>query len=203
MNKTTLIISYKIETSKEINFGILRQIEGREKGLTLVIDTWILTANLVKKSIYSTAEFSYLSGRASERFNISHLNHGWCKIRAECWRALAVPSDDAVSRTSAEKYLIWLKKTLLLNEILEVIVIKRIGCHQIQGCNIVITIPTSSRTAASPGTSKASVNISSIVVYPIPECHTSCLAYRVGTYIPMNKLIFKLLYDENWNWNLF
>ena len=76
MNKTTLIISYKIETSKEINFGILRQIEGREKGLTLVIDTWILTANLVKKSIYSTTEFSYLSSRASERFNVSHLNHG-------------------------------------------------------------------------------------------------------------------------------
>ena len=76
MNKTTLIISYKIETSKEINFGILRQIEGREKGLTLVIDTWILTPNLVKKLIYSTAEFSYLSSRASERFNVSHLNHG-------------------------------------------------------------------------------------------------------------------------------
>ena len=72
--KTKLKISYKLQTRKEIKFGIL-QMKGREKYLKLVIDTWLLTANLVKKLIYSSAELSYLSSSAGERFNISHLYH--------------------------------------------------------------------------------------------------------------------------------
>ena len=141
------------------------------------------------KLVYDVAEFSYHSGRSSQSFNISHLHHGGCKIRPESFWALAVFIDNSVCGSSTKKYLVGLKKTFPSNEILEVIVIKRIGRHQLKRCKIVITIPIISRTAASPGTGKAGINVSSIVVYPIPECHTSCLTYCMGTYVSLNELI--------------
>ena len=139
--------------------------------------------HLVEKLVYNVAEFSYHSSRANERFDISHFYHGRWKIRAESWRALAILRDNTIGRSSVKKYLVWLKEAFSLNEILEVIVIERIGCHQIQGCKIIITIPIISRTPAPPSASKASINVSSIAVYSIAEGHTSCLAYCMGTCI--------------------
>ena len=135
------------------------------------------------KLVYGIAEFSYLPVGTSERINISHLHHCSCKIRTKSWTALAILGHNTVRRSSIKKHLIWLKKAFSLNEILEIIVIKRIGCHQIQGCKIVITIPIINRTPTPPSASKASIDVSSIVVYSIAECHTSCLPYCMRTCI--------------------
>ena len=147
------------------------------------IDTWILNEKIVDKLVYNVADFSYLSSKANERFDISHFYHGRCKFRTESWRAFAILGHNTIRRSSVKKYLIWLKEAFSLNEILEVIVIKRIGCHHIQGCKIIITIPIINRTPASPGASKASINVSPIVVYSIADGHASCLAYCMGTCI--------------------
>lgn len=50
-----------------------------------------------------------------------------------------------------------------LNQILEIIVIKRIGCHQIERSKIIITVPIVNGTPASPSASKPSINGSPVV----------------------------------------
>ena len=47
------------------------------------IDTWILNEKIVDKLVYDVADFSYLSSKANERFDISHFYHGRCKFRTE------------------------------------------------------------------------------------------------------------------------
>lgn len=83
-----------------------------------------------------------------------------------------------------------MKKTISLDEVLEVVVIKIIRCHQIKWCKIGIAIPIISMIATLHGTSKANINISFVLdMHPITKFHISCLAYFMGIYIPLNELI--------------
>lgn len=134
-----------------------------------------------KKLVDSTAYPSDLPSWTSERINIAHFNHGRRKIRVKSGTASTIFRNNTVRRPSAEEDLIWCKETLLLNQILEVIVVKRIWCHQVECCQI--SVATRRRTPAPTSASKASINVTPIVVYPVSKCDALSLTNCVGACI--------------------
>jgi hypothetical protein len=69
--------------------------------------------------------------------------------------------------------LIWLKETLLLHQVLEVIVVKRIGCDQIEWSQS--WVAPSKWTTPLASASEPSVDII-VTVYPITECKALSLS---------------------------
>ena len=55
---------------------------------------------------------------------VTHFDHGRCKVTFECGWILAVISDNVICGAAAEKDLICFKKSLLLHYILVVVVVK-------------------------------------------------------------------------------
>jgi len=126
-----------------------------------------------EKLVDSTANPPYLPGCSSEWTDVSHFDHGRCKIRAEFCRIPAVFWDNAVCGASTEKFLIWLQETLLLHQVLEVIVVKRIGCDQIEWSQS--WVATNKWTTPLASASEPSIDII-VTVYPITECKALSLS---------------------------
>lgn len=140
---------------------------------TLNIQDWIKLVNP------STILPDFSIG-ASERTNVSHLDHGGGEIRGEGARVGAVATHNGVGGPTVEQLLIRVEETLLLNEVLEVVVVKAGWSLKIKWCQIVVPWPWCSRAALLPSPCKCGFYVG-LVVDAGSEVCAPCLSNCVTT----------------------
>lgn len=100
--------------------------------------------------------------RARERLDVSHLDHGRREVGGKGRRRPAVLRHDAVGRAAAEENLIGCEEPLLPHQVLEVVVVERVGCHQVQGRQV--RVAPARRATSLPGARKAGVDVRAVAV---------------------------------------
>lgn len=88
--------------------------------------------------IHSSTVLPDLSPRASQGFDIPHLDHGGHKVRLKGPGIPAVSSDQRIGESAIEEDLIGVKQPPLVEEVLEVLVVEVIGSDEVEVCADVV-----------------------------------------------------------------
>lgn len=94
----------------------------------------LCVALLTLQLVDPPAVLPYFSAGASEGTNVSHPDHGGGEIGEKGGRVGAVGTHYGVSGTTIEELLVGMDEALLLNEVLEVVVVKEPGSGEVNGC---------------------------------------------------------------------
>lgn len=137
----------------------------------------IITHELINPS----AVLPDLSLWSSEWTNVSHLNHGCNKIRAEGARVFTVSPYNGVGGSPIEQLLIRVEQPPLADEVVEVLVVKICWSLDVKRWQIVVPWPTRSWAVALLGFSKGKIDVA-LVVYASPERCAPCLSNCVCSW---------------------
>lgn len=135
----------------------------------------LLSSILGCPSVHPSTVLPDLSLRASKWIDVPHLDHRFGEVRVKRLRVSDVLPDEGVGRATIEEHLVWIQETLLVDQVLEVVVVKDIGSLDVERCQVVIAGVGISRAARLPRSSKGGVDVG-LIVYPGSEGHAASLS---------------------------